>query len=123
VGDARAAQPVHRTGGHEGPTIHFDRPRQDPPPLASFVSPLGRPRVCAMISRNPAQIADDTVERILFLRQMMKEKELACNDTGIHRITRWKDIWQPACRGRARVERLASRSFVTRMISECALML
>jgi hypothetical protein len=26
-----------------GPTILFDRPRQDPPPLASFVSQLGPP--------------------------------------------------------------------------------
>jgi hypothetical protein len=26
-----------------GPTIHFDRPRQDPPPLASLVSRLGPP--------------------------------------------------------------------------------
>ena len=46
MGDARAAQSVHRTtadepeqtGGHAGPTILFDRTRQDPPPLASIVS-------------------------------------------------------------------------------------
>jgi hypothetical protein len=44
-----AAQSVHgttadepdQTGCHEGPTILFDRPRQDPPPLTSFVSQLG----------------------------------------------------------------------------------
>jgi hypothetical protein len=31
-----------------GPTILFDRPRQEPPPLASFVSPLGRANACAV---------------------------------------------------------------------------
>jgi hypothetical protein len=44
-----AAQSVHRTtadepdqtGCHEGPTIHFDRPVQEPPPLTSFISPCG----------------------------------------------------------------------------------
>jgi hypothetical protein len=26
-----------QTGCHEGPTIHFDRPVQEPPPVTSFV--------------------------------------------------------------------------------------
>ncbi len=32
-----------QTGCHEGPTILFDRPVREPPPLTSFVSQLGRP--------------------------------------------------------------------------------
>jgi hypothetical protein len=37
-----------------GPTIHFDRPRQEPPPFASFVSQLGRARaLCDGSLRTP----------------------------------------------------------------------
>jgi hypothetical protein len=51
VGDAMAAQSVHRTtadepdqtGCHEGPTIHFDRPPcRSPRPSPHWISVVGR---------------------------------------------------------------------------------
>jgi hypothetical protein len=43
VGDAMAAQSVQRTGGHEGTHDSLrPAPVQEPPPLASLVSRLGR---------------------------------------------------------------------------------
>jgi hypothetical protein len=62
-GKARAAQSVQRTGCHEGPTIHFDRPPAGTPAPRLIRFPVGPapPRVCATISRSRAQIALYTV--------------------------------------------------------------
>jgi hypothetical protein len=105
----RAAQSVQRTGGHEGPTIHFDRPPAGTlAPFASFVSRLGRPGGCAPCSRNSR--STEKIRMAKYQRNFVRDgKQMTYSVLSCLLSCRMLPSFRQS--GLTRVERLGSSAF------------